>query len=224
MNPTITYFKNIALLSDDTHFTPWIKQAGRLDHDQWTLKKVLGYCKPGSTVIDAGAYIGDHTIAYSRAVGHSGLVLAFEPNPMAFKCLEHNCGKLSNVHPVPFGLSDKRETCGLDITSENYGMANLRGEGEVKCVPLDDYEVKNLSFVKVDIEGYEPKFLAGAVKTIRKHRPVMLIEMNIATLERNGYGYNDVLQWLDAEGYKYRNVNEQAGINEPQYDLLCLPS
>lgn len=225
MNPSIIYHKGIACLDDDSHFTKWIKESGKLDHDTWLLPKVLKYCKKGSTVVDAGAMYGDHTIAYSRAVGPEGLVLAFEPNPMAYKCLEHNCGKLNNVHTIPFGLSDKKESFGLLIESENYGMANLRGEGDIQCVPLDQYleSIKNLSFAKVDVEGFEPKFLAGAVQTIRKHRPVMLIEMNIATLQRNGFTYDDIFNFLDTMGYTSRNVNESGGFDEPQYDLLCLP-
>ena len=85
----------------------WVEQEGRLDHDQNLLPTILAHIKPGDTVVDAGAFIGDHTVAYSKAVEEEGWVIAFEPNPVARKCLRHNLKKHHNVTLMDYGLSDK---------------------------------------------------------------------------------------------------------------------
>src|SRR5262249_37578392 len=65
----------------------WVEQEGRLDHDQNFLPGILEHIKPGDTVIDVGAFIGDHTVAYAAKAKK---VIAFEPNPLAFECLKYN--------------------------------------------------------------------------------------------------------------------------------------
>ena len=42
--------------------------------------------------MDVGAYLGDTAYAMKKAVGPAGRVMAFEPNPMGFECLERNVG------------------------------------------------------------------------------------------------------------------------------------
>src|SRR5688572_13750228 len=99
----------LAVIEGDTHVSHWVQESGRLDHDQNMLPVILPYIRPGDWVLDVGAFIGDHTIAYLDAV-REGTVLAFEPNPEAFRCLRWNCKKSINFN---MGLSDKNEI--LDI-------------------------------------------------------------------------------------------------------------
>ena len=79
------------VLRDDTHLSRWIEQGQRLDHDTPVLEKLRPYMRPGSTVIDAGAALGDHTAYYLDCVGPEGKVIAIEPHPVMFECLQRNC-------------------------------------------------------------------------------------------------------------------------------------
>src|SRR5687767_9160852 len=81
----------IAVLEKDSHISKWCESEKRLDHDQNLLPVILSYVKKGDWVVDAGAFIGDHTRAYLDRVGATGVVVALEPNPEAFECLKHNC-------------------------------------------------------------------------------------------------------------------------------------
>ena len=53
----------------------------------------------GGTAVDVGAYVGTHTLAFSRFVGSAGSVVSFEPQPDTFKLLEANVANnhVSNV-------------------------------------------------------------------------------------------------------------------------------
>ena len=48
--------------------------------------------KPGDVVVDAGANIGTHTVAFAQAVGPNGLVVAFEPQRLVHQSL---CGNIA---------------------------------------------------------------------------------------------------------------------------------
>src|SRR5260370_27077074 len=51
------------------------------------------YLTPGSIAIDVGAHIGNFTLPMARALGSTGVVLAFEPFPQVFDCLDANVKK-----------------------------------------------------------------------------------------------------------------------------------
>ena len=84
--------RTVYIIDGDTHIGKWVEQSSRLDHDQNTLPLLVPYL--GGTVIDVGAFIGDHTEFYCQ---HSGTVYAFEPNPLAFECLHRNMEEHNNV-------------------------------------------------------------------------------------------------------------------------------
>jgi hypothetical protein len=47
----------------------------------------------------------------------------------------------------------------------------------VNCERLDDIYTGVPSFVKIDVEGHELQVLKGAEETIKKHKPVLLVEI-----------------------------------------------
>ena len=212
---------NIAILENDTHISRWVEESGRLDHDRYALPIILEYIEPGSTVVDAGAFIGDHTIAYCNAVGKSGDVYAFEPNPAAFECLQHNCSsaKLFNC-----GLSDRKEDVNYSHDLDNVGASRITGETNsntfnIETITLDSLNLTALDFFKIDVEGYEVNVLEGARETISKYRPVFWIEINVGRLAEQGKTVLDIENFLSPLNYEITPFPE---IGE-QYDILCVP-
>lgn len=212
--------KNIAILEDDTHISYWVEQSGRLDHDRYALPIILEHINPGNTVVDAGAFIGDHTIAYCDAVGPTGSVYAFEPNKKAYECLEYNCKTAKNYN---LGLSDKAETVYYS-EDKNAGagriLRDIETSDQIKTITLDSLKLKALDFLKIDVEGYEVSVLKGAISTIKKYRPKMWIEINIGALEQQGKTAKDIENFLSKLNYNYTAYPEVGD----QYDLLCIPS
>ncbi len=210
---------NIAVIDGDTHISKWVEEHGRLDHDEYSLGLILPHIKEGDWVVDAGAFIGDHTVAYLKAVGPTGKVIAFEPNPDAYNCLFHNCPDAQKVHA---GLGDKEQKLRFS-TSTNFGASHICGLGDKKVdiLTLDSFNLPRLDFLKMDVEGFEISALTGAKATILKYRPVMWIEVNEHALQRNGETPLSLLTYVNSQlGYEITPYPESGIL---QYDILCKP-
>lgn len=212
--------RGIWVLSNDTHISRWVEQENRLDHDVPTLQRLCRYIKPGDTVVDVGAFIGDHTIAYARAThgAPGGRVLAFEPNAPAFECLKRNLAGFGHVECINAGLSDEPGEMAVAV-DPNAGASHLKAGVGVQIRTLDSMDLDRLDFLKIDAEGMELRILAGAERTIVACRPVLYIEINRGALERAGASASAVLQWLGDHGYQVTGVEDG-----PQFDVLCVPA
>jgi FkbM family methyltransferase len=211
-----------AVLENDQWISRWAEEEGRLDHDQNMLPLILKHIYRGDTVVDVGAFIGDHTIAYSEKVGTRGKVIAFEPNPDAFECLKFNMQKCENVvsRNEAAGLSGKVV---LIKHPENIGMTYVENSDKgFKTVSIDSLNLDKCNFIKIDVEGFELNVLKGAEQTLKRFKPALLIEINTFALARNNVTNQDVFDYLTELGYSYRNIYTQQGILNEQLDLLCI--
>ena len=209
------------VVENDTHYHGWIAKHG-LQCDphlfQW-LKPVLE--RPGIDVVwDIGACVGDHTDFY-LSLGKR--VLAVEPNPIAFKCLEHNCpkAKLLNV-AASDTKGELRFTC-----LENLGASRVLQDGEiaVPSVRLDEVDAYDrVDFVKLDSEGYEPFVLRGMEKIIQKFKPLVFTEVNRGALALNGFSVESFKSLVEAFGYVAKSLYpEKARWEDEQFDVLFVP-
>jgi FkbM family methyltransferase len=215
----------IAVIDGDTHISRWVEQHGTLEIAKAMLEPFRRYVPLGSWVVDAGANIGDHTITYAEWVGIDGAVFAFEPNPEAFECLVENTRHLEQVIRANVGLSDRSGSCDIHRL-ENVGASHLSGsEGSIKLRDLDSFEIPQgrLSFIKIDVEGFETRVLRGAVKTIEDQNPVMLIEVNAGALVRAGTSSNELLGLIDRMGYNVKITDPRLIFSDPQFDVICIP-
>jgi FkbM family methyltransferase len=147
----------------------------------------------GDRVVDVGANLGMFTRKLARLVGPDGNVYSFEPIPQTFDFLSHNLKKLGlrQVKSHPFALSDSERTEVMVIPRYRWGSecwydarvktaaadANWR-EIEVHSRTLDSFALPQISFIKCDANYHELAVLRGGLKTIKRDRPAMLIEVN----------------------------------------------
>ena len=135
----------------------------------------------GTTVVDAGAHIGSHTLMLATLVGRRGRVYAFEPQRKLYRELRENA-KLNgdqNVVALRFALGDRPgivEMSKAAIGNEG-GTAVGAGGDKAELRTIDSFGFRNLSFMKIDVEGYEDHVLDGAAETIRSQHPVLLVEI-----------------------------------------------
>ena len=133
--------------------------------------------RDGDVVVDIGAGIGEFALWCADAGAH---VIAFEPDPLAFSCLERNIPPRADVKRLPYALWKERVNLRLhgsaDTTESSLiedGKARQR-LADVEAWPLDHVpEVTVLpviDFMKVDGEGVEPEILAGGTRTLRRTR------------------------------------------------------
>ena len=212
----------MSIIVEDTHISKWVRDTGRLDHDQNTLPILKPFIKPGDWVIDGGAFIGDHTIAYLDWVGPEGKVFAFEPSLQAFTCLTANCPKAVRRC---CGLSDVNHKAKQVSDAANVGASYLvKDESGDDCITIDSLNLERLDFIKLDIEGWEYRALNGAYETIFKHRPVMCLEINRAALARQRERTEDVYNLLFSWRYVFQPIWPTLKIDDEQLDILCVPS
>lgn len=146
--------------------------------------------QPGGAVIDIGANIGSHTLAFIRIVGPGGFVVAFEPESNAFYAL---CGNMAinNVHNVfCFQQAVGRETGIITVPlldlekTVNFGGLQLNKDYsggpnyQVVLNKLDAISVERCDLIKIDIEGMEVDALEGGREFINKFRPYLYVENN----------------------------------------------
>ena len=80
---------------------------------------------------------------------------------------------------------------------------------------LDDFELKNVDFIKVDVEGYEYFVISGAIETITRCRPVIIVEQK-AGFERYGLSDKQAVALLKSLGYVEKEVLVGDHIMVPQ--------
>jgi len=129
----------------------------------------LHHVKKHRVCLDIGSNIGQWT---RPLAGKFISVICFEPNPNFRECFTKNINE-NNVVLWPYGLSDRSHSAKQDFNSTMLG----EGDGDIQCKTLDSFNLTNVDFVKIDVDGYEVPLLNGARETLTKNNPVINIEM-----------------------------------------------
>ncbi len=173
-----------------------------LDYQKNKLDTALSFVKEFHTAVDAGANYG---IVSFNLNNKFSKVYAFEIETSVRECLKKNVGKfqLKNVVVCDCGLSDKEESVALTYEKTSFGThVNRTKSGDFVCNTLDSFDLTDISFIKIDCEGYEPFILAGAEKTIKKYLPVIFMEDKGHSKRYYGTEGNLAVELLLSWGYK----------------------
>ncbi|MCL2338178.1 MAG: FkbM family methyltransferase, partial [Firmicutes bacterium] len=136
----------------------------------------------GDIVIDLGAFTGNTPIYFAQKTGVTGHVYAFEATPKTVEILRENLAlkHVANVSVIPLAVSDKEEILYFPVTSSGTNKAVASGV-KVSAVPLDLWveqnEIKQIDFIKMDIEGAEMSAIEGAKNTIKRFSPKLAISV-----------------------------------------------
>lgn len=140
------------------------------------------HVEPASVVVEVGAHIGTHTVPIARQAGPWGRVYAFEPQRKIYRELHHNLALngINNVVILPYavGAGEPRIIEMNPATAGNEGGTGVGDGGEsAELRALDGFGFERVSLLKIDVEGYENEVLTGAADTIRRNRPVIILEI-----------------------------------------------
>jgi FkbM family methyltransferase len=139
--------------------------------------------KPNDIVLDVGAYTGLYAII---AALRGGKVVALEPMPANYWRLRVNAARnKARMTILAAAASDREGTAALHYNpnvplttgaSLEEGIAKHADAVMVKCITIDSLGLQELAAMKIDVEWHEPCVLRGAMQTIERCRPVLLIE------------------------------------------------
>lgn len=130
-------------------------------------------------ILDIGAFDGCSSIMFREEFPENEII-AFEPQKDNFLNTKQNfkLNKMQNASIINLALGDEKGS----ITITNSGGGSRVGEGDeiTQMDTLDNFVNENnlkVALIKIDIEGAEQAFLKGAVNTIQKQAPVMLLSI-----------------------------------------------
>ena len=165
------------------------------------------------SIIDVGAFIGDSSLVLCQYTEKN--VYAFEPFADTHTELSENIklNAISNIVPVKLGVSDSRGRRRLYFSDLDHSISTndptkSLSDGactksmEIDVTTIDDFTAGNnldVGIIKIDAEGAEQAVLRGAVETIKRNKPILLV-----SIYHNVSDFMDIKPWIDALGLGYR--------------------
>ena len=148
----------------------------------------------GQTCFDVGANVGIYVLQIARWSAPHGRIVAFEPNPATLEVLRAHVamnGLESRVTIVPKGAGMRPGTADLYDSGAGSGLSRIGAPNpgihtpveptRIELTTIDDYcrETGTIpDWILIDVEGYEFEVLQGAVDTIRRHHPRVVVELH----------------------------------------------
>ncbi len=168
--------------------------------------------KIGEIVVDVGAHIGLYTLKAANLVGKTGKVISVEPDPRNYELLKENIklNKLENVIPLNVALSD---FCGQKLfygcMDPSLSGLNPSSESPI-CEPtltqiftidalLQRLNIKEINWLKIDVEGEETRVVKGALSTLKNSRQVVVLIES---------AYNDCIKLLKKYNFETKYLGE----------------
>ncbi|MBA3921778.1 MAG: FkbM family methyltransferase [Nostocaceae cyanobacterium] len=173
------------------------------DKQQLLSKFPLG----GTTVLDIGANVGFFSLLLSRMVGVEGKVIAFEPLPRNIDFINQHIklNEIENLTIYPVAIGDKSGSIKF-ATSQYHEQGHVAENGDISVSVMTLDELNNLvtrvSFVKIDVEGYEANVLRGGETFFQTNRPIILL----ATHGKNQV--DDCREILMRYGYSMKSISQ----------------
>jgi len=198
-----------------------------------------GQVKAGDTVWDLGASMGVFAVAASAMAGPKGRVLCVEPDPFSAALLRRSAaanavlgGRIDVVQAACADRMALAEFCAMTASSAIGHLTTAGGSGFDRRIASRSHVITVTmdwlaehhgppAVIKADLEGAELMALRGGTETLRRHRPVMMLEV----YERNADAVTELLKEL---GYRLHDFTDHSGplreVERAAYNTLALPA
>lgn len=182
----------IYLPDGDTHFVKQIEKNPVIDgYGTYQYPKFMESLRRSTRrghAVDVGAHVG----LWSRLLAREFKSLtAFEPTPEFADCFELNLANAGNVVFHRCAIGDRSGSLTLSKWAPDIASARASENGDgfvVEMRTLDSFGLRDVDFVKIDVDGWEVFAVKGAEQTIRRDKPVIAIE-------QKGYAKSRAAEW-----------------------------
>ena len=169
------------LPKEDQHFEGYFSQSVQVGDKRLYQPQHIDRCfyhikNRKHTAIDVGGHCGFWSFYLG---GNFKKVYAFEPVEIFRECFKKNIPH-GNVELLPVALGNENGFVSMNVELENTGAthvsSNTNDLNKVELKKLDDYELTNVDFIKIDVEGYENQVVLGAKETLLRNKPIIIVE------------------------------------------------
>ena len=219
-----TYDESIKIYCGlNDHIESQIFWQGMQEGDVGVYRIIKDLLKPGDVFFDIGACVGTFSLIAANIVKASGRVYAFEPVSRHFERLERNIALngFENISLFKLALSDKNGSGKIFIPKTfNTGMASLNvndmqvADYEVEAVELkklDDFvkeqNVKRIDVIKVDVEGHELAVIKGAIESMFRFKPPIIMEVNRGFLQKAKIKEEEFVRFFKEYDYRLYRID-----------------
>lgn len=173
------------------------------------------------TIFDVGANSGQYATGLRKA-GCKGRIISFEPLSEPFWILKSKASKdpLWDCHQ--YALGDVDGTVSVNVAGNSgesssvlpmlkshqdvYPAANYVGAEEVSIHRLDSVASEilrptDVTFLKIDVQGFEKQVLAGSTSTVSGHCVGMQLELSFLPLYEGGMLIHEALDLAYSLGF-----------------------
>lgn len=199
---------------DETHYQQIMNAVNRIvdgvpTYQYSKYETARGLVKGRRRAIDVGANVG----LWSRfLVKDFDTVEAFEPVPLYARCFEKNVTG-ANLYQVALGKETKRISMARKEGGACGDTAPATGSEDetviasrVQMKPLDWYEFTDVDLLKIDCEGFELFVLEGAVETITRNKPIIVVEQKPTHGQAFGVEDDAGAKFLESMGAKLHTI------------------
>ena len=232
VEPGISYFLDPSDLVPAT-----ILKTGEWQPEIWD--SITPSLTDGGVFYDVGAHIGYFSMKAALRVGRAGRVVAFEPNPEILNLLRDNvtANGFNNVMVEPIACTEREENLTLFAApSVNTGASSLSRDNaailqdqapkpySVRGRPIDDVteelKLTRVDAIKIDVEGAEGLVLRGAINTLKRFHPKVVLEVVPRQLASFQTTPEDLISLFHSAGY---NFSRPLGPEQTDWEWTAQP-
>lgn len=164
----------------------------------YSVDEILAACDNKRSIVHAGGNVGSYALKFSTSFDN---VYVFEPDETNFKCLSLNTKDKDNIHSYNSALGEQQSDISLNNNDENNcGTFYVSKGGNITMVSIDSMDLSDVDCIHLDVEGYEFFALKGAISTIEKYKPLIVVEW-LDHNEKYGVTKQDIIDFLANFGY-----------------------
>jgi FkbM family methyltransferase len=180
--------------------------------DKIILDEMLSYVDNKDLVIQAGGNGGIYPEYLGRFFKK---VITFEPDPINFHCLSYNTLQ-KNIFKFQACLGNNFQSLSVEENKDFLGMSSLTvtDQGMIPQFTIDCFNL-NPSLIFLDIEGYEGFAIEGAIETIKRCKPIIILEVHWVSIKQ-GWDKEKINKLMFSLGYKILKEFEKDIIYAPE--------
>lgn len=207
---------------NETHLIEWMEAAqqrhrsGRLCYQLHKYNRAMEFVPADRrrVAVDVGAHVGQWSWLMAQDFFY---VDAFEPVAQYSRCWHQNMLALPHAYlaEVALGSADGRVNMCASTPGSNGDTHVALGKEQSNAgtaVPMSRLDAvreqmhrSEIDFLKIDCEGYELEVIRGGEETIRRCKPIVIVEQKPGHAQRFGFGETEAVELLKSWGAKLRD-------------------